>query len=255
MMISISTDSRDLQLWHWYPFCITGPLREIHIFAHFRTACIAVMPYAKICMIRWKQTQNVPQICILVEKSSVRCASVWKASWIKAYNNVYLWVYHGIVIKAVPKVKMPNLTSWLAFPLIHWGRVTHICVGKLTIIDSDNGLSPGCCQAIIWTNAGILLIGPLGTNFSEILIKIHIFSFKEMHLKMSPAKSWPFCLSHNVLTFIQGTWGLTVCDPHVMDTQHCFSMRRSWHGKALHITGPSWGESMVVHGFPSQRVQ
>ena len=41
-----------------------------------------------------------------------------------------------------------------------WGRVTHICVGKLTIIVSDNGLSPGRRQAIIWTNAGILLIGP-----------------------------------------------------------------------------------------------
>ena len=27
--------------------------------------------------------------------------------------------------------------------LTHWGRVTHICVCKLTIIDSDNGLSPG----------------------------------------------------------------------------------------------------------------
>ena len=54
----------------------------------------------------------------------------------------------------------------------HWGRVTHICVNKLTIIGSDNGLSPGRRQAIIWTNAGILLIGPLGTNFSEILIEI-----------------------------------------------------------------------------------
>ena len=45
---------------------------------------------------------------------------------------------------------------------------------KLTIIGSDNGLSPGRRQAIIWTNAGtcILLIGPLGTNFSEILIEI-----------------------------------------------------------------------------------
>ena len=56
--------------------------------------------------------------------------------------------------------------------LTHWGRVTHICVNKLTIIGSDNGLSLGRCQAIIWTNAGILLIGPLGTNFSEILIEI-----------------------------------------------------------------------------------
>ena len=34
--------------------------------------------------------------------------------------------------------------------------MTHICVGKLTIIGSNNGLSPGRCQAIIWTNAGTL---------------------------------------------------------------------------------------------------
>ena len=48
-------------------------------------------------------------------------------------------------------------------------------------------------------NAGILLIGPLGTNFSEILIEIHTFSFKKMHLKMSSGKSRPFCLGLNVL--------------------------------------------------------
>ena len=33
---------------------------------------------------------------------------------------------------------------------------SRICVGKLTIIGSDNGLSPGRHQAIIWTNVGIL---------------------------------------------------------------------------------------------------
>ena len=59
--------------------------------------------------------------------------------------------------------------------LIHWGRVTHWCVSKLTIIGSDNGLSPGGRQAIIWANTGILEIGPLGTNFSEILIETHTF--------------------------------------------------------------------------------
>ena len=57
--------------------------------------------------------------------------------------------------------------------------MTHICVSKLTIIGSDNGLSPGRRQAIIWTNAEILLIGHLGKNFSGILIEIHTFSFKE----------------------------------------------------------------------------
>ena len=59
--------------------------------------------------------------------------------------------------------------------LTHWGRVAHICVCKLTIIGSDNGLSPGRRQAIIWTNAEILLIRPLGTNFKEMLIEILTF--------------------------------------------------------------------------------
>ena len=61
--------------------------------------------------------------------------------------------------------------------LTQLGWVT--CVGNLTIIGSDNGLLPGRHQAIIWTNAGILLNGPLGTNFSEILIEIHTFSLKK----------------------------------------------------------------------------
>ena len=77
--------------------------------------------------------------------------------------------------------------------------MTHICVAKLTIIASDNGLSPGWRQAIIWTNAAILLIGPLGTKFNETLIEIHIFSFTKMHLKMSSVKWHPFCLGLNAL--------------------------------------------------------
>ena len=94
--------------------------------------------------------------------------------------------------------------------LTHWGRVTHICVSKLTIIGSDNGLSPGRRQAIIWTNAGILLIGPLGTNFSDILIEILTFSFTKMRLKVSSAKWRPFCLGLNVLILkFEHGWGIT----------------------------------------------
>ena len=77
-----------------------------------------------------------------------------------------------------------------------WGRLTHICIGILSIIGADNGLSPGQRQSIIWTNAGIFLIGPLGTNFSEILAEIITFSFKKMYLKVLSAK---FCLGLNVL--------------------------------------------------------
>ena len=82
--------------------------------------------------------------------------------------------------------------------LTHWGRVTHICVSKLTITGSDKGLSLGRRQAIIWTNDGILFIGPLRTNFNEILI----FSFKKMRLKVLSAKRRPFCLGLNVLRLL-----------------------------------------------------
>ena len=77
--------------------------------------------------------------------------------------------------------------------------MTHICISKLTIIGSDNGLVPTRRQAIIWTNAGILLIGPLGTNFNR---NSYIF-IQETHLKLSSGKWQPFCLGLNVLTH----WG------------------------------------------------
>ena len=80
----------------------------------------------------------------------------------------------------------------------HWGRVRHISVSKLTIIGSDNGLSSGRRQAIIWTNAGILFIRPLGTNFSGILSGIQTVSFKKLHLKTSSAKWHLFCPGLNV---------------------------------------------------------
>ena len=83
--------------------------------------------------------------------------------------------------------------------LTHWGRVTHICIGNLTIIGSANGLLPGRHQALIWTTTGILSTGPLGTKFSEILIAIQTFSVRKMHLKMLSAKWQPSCLGLNVL--------------------------------------------------------
>ena len=97
------------------------------------------------------------------------------------------------------------------YQLTHWGRVTHICVGTLPIIGSDNGLSPGRRQAIIWTNAGLLLIGPLGTNFSEFIGEIHSFLFKKMHLKKSSAKGRLFSLGLNELSSLHPRdWPLSI---------------------------------------------
>ena len=114
--------------------------------------------------------------------------------------------------------------------LTHWAE-WRICLSDLTSIGSDNGSSPGRCQAIIGTNAGMLLTGPLGTNVIAILIKIVIFPFRKMRLKVSSAKRRPFCLGINVLTwlilltprlschlnlstnvtYIKGTWQLIKC--------------------------------------------
>ena len=83
--------------------------------------------------------------------------------------------------------------------LTHWGRVTHIYVIKLTIIGSDNGLSPGRHQAIIWTIAGILLIGPFGTNFSNrnSYIFIQENAFENVVCEMAS-----ICLGLNVDNYI-----------------------------------------------------
>ena len=81
---------------------------------------------------------------------------------VRWHELIKYWLCHEIL--QIQFLKMSEL-------LIHWGRVTHICVGKLTNIGSDNNLSPGRRQAIIWTIAEILLIGPLGTKFSEFVYR------------------------------------------------------------------------------------
>ena len=70
---------------------------------------------------------------------------------------VFVICYH--IIFRIMSMKIIHTYSIITF---------HVnCVGKLTIIGSDNGLSPGRRQAIICTDAGILLIRTLETHFSE----------------------------------------------------------------------------------------
>ena len=127
-------------------------------------------------------------------------------------------IFHNIMHMFIPFIKSVTLTALvscvsLAQRIFGVLIVTHTLIitrvycdtsrpsdahmrQKLTIIGSDNGLSPGRHQAIIWTNAGQLLIGPLGTNFSEILNEIHTFLIKKMHMKISSVKWLPFCSDH-----------------------------------------------------------
>ena len=130
--------------------------------------------------------------------------------------------------------------SWIFF-LTHWGRVTHICVSNLTIIGSDNGLLPDRPQAIIWTNAGLLLIGPLGTNFSEILIEILTFSFKTRGLSAYIARwllaSWQILSSINqstIMVIIKIKVIMKIINnDHHKQRQIIFSYYQSWSQSAI----------------------
>ena len=87
-------------------------------------------------------------------------SSIIKIQFIKPETKmfkIYMYIY---TCRSITNIQRRPLF----LDLTHWGRLTHICVSKLAIISSDNGLSPARRQAIIFTNAGILLTGPLGTN-------------------------------------------------------------------------------------------
>ena len=118
----------------------------------------------------------------------------------KQHNFIHQWTRIRSRIRSIqlsengrkilrPWMGMCNTFAMLNHPIL----VPHICVSELYKHWPGNGLSPDRRQAITWTNAGSLLIGSLGTNFSEIWIKIRSFSFMKMHLDMPSAKWVPFC--------------------------------------------------------------
>ena len=86
----------------------------------------------------------------------------WASSMTTRDTNDWLW-------STRPRVYRTPILS-------HRGGMTHVCVSKLTIRGSDNGFLPGR-----WTNAVILLIGSLGTNFSEI--DMYAFSITKMQCR------------------------------------------------------------------------
>ena len=133
------------------------------------------------------------------EIRSLMSISLWNQHGGSAAFLLKNYKFHSDWLALIPVFWFFKILQDLIRCLTHCGRATHICISKLSIIGSDNGLSPGWCQAIIWTNARILLFPNFGTNFSVILSEINIFSLTKMHLKMLSGKWGPFCLSLNFL--------------------------------------------------------
>ena len=108
--------------------------------------------------------------------------------------------------------------------LTHWGRVTHICVSKLTIIGSDNGLSPDRRQAITWTNAGLL--------------------FWTLRNKLQ----WN--LNRNSKIFIQeNAFECVVCETAaILSRPQCVNklMTTAWHGNTFRISGHVWDHRRIL---------
>ena len=108
------------------------------------------------------------------------CVELFQSSWYLKQWMKYWWP------------RFTHDTGVMYCYLTHWGRVTHTCIDNPSINGSDNGLLSSRRKDIIWTNDRILLIGSLETNFSEILIEIHTFSFKKMYLKISSGNTGHF---------------------------------------------------------------
>ena len=90
-------------------------------------------------------------------------------------------------------------------------------------------------QAIIWTNAELLSIGPSATAFNETLIEIHTFSFKKIYLKMSSRKCRPFCLGLNVLNVPIGclAWYREIQFKQGGHKIHIFNLSLRWRHNEL----------------------
>ena len=115
-------------------------------------------------------------------------------------------------------------------------------------------MSPGRRQVIIWTNAGLLSIGTLRTNFIEILSEIYAFSFKKMHLKTSSAKWRPLCFGFNVLTVLK--WHKAIFQK-TFEWHSVVRIFRLYLGLRLFIThihfdGIPWIDGLVTWLFNKQ---
>ena len=164
---------------------------------HGYQALMQSMPHAYQALIQCPKSRS------WFNASWSRCLDSMSFRWIQCPFIVNHWIKISDVRTLV--IDMIGFIIWKVIVLwrpVRLSRKTEgrIYVSKLITLGSDNGLSPGRWQA--WTNAGILLIGPLGTNFNEILIEIHTFSFEKMHLKMSSAKWRLFCLGLNELMML-----------------------------------------------------
>ena len=123
--------------------------------------------------------------------------------------RIPLWVEKGRIVIT---------HNMILLSLTHCDRMTHICVGKLTIIGSENGLSPRRRQANIWTNAGSFLIESLEQTSMKYQSEFKYFHWRKcaenVVCEMTSILSRPRCVNR-ALFFIS-------CNPFIDTNRHIF---------------------------------
>ena len=157
---------------------------------HYSDECLSVTNYHQLtCLFNslFRLTTTKSKLCIT--------GLLWRDPYWPCEKPVMQKTYpcQHVIILGCLNITLVRVSFWWVFQVGLVIKLTHLPPVIRVSMGSDNGSSPIRRRTIMWTSVGLLLIGPLGTNFSEILIKIRTVSFKKMRLKKSPAKWRPFC--------------------------------------------------------------
>ena len=119
--------------------------------------------------------------------------------------------------ESITRKKLP----WWRHHVEAWWRI----YGAANWVIIGDNVSPVRYQDIIWTNADVLSTGRSWTNFTAMFIKIQCFYHMKIHMKISSAKSRPFCSGFNALTILD-----ELADPLMGYWSCCYQTRQYCNG-------------------------
>ena len=130
--------------------------------------CFFVWPWTKWGQGQWVRSESLGLSVMLKMKWEMKTRWRWELDSVHNQECKFLelcWkISHIHFLRVFTRVH--HINSFIS----HKCHI-HVSVNWINIA-SGNGFWPVQRQAITWTNADLLSIGPLGTNFGEVQIKI-----------------------------------------------------------------------------------
>ena len=155
-----------------------------------------------------QMASNAEKVSIWWRHHETSCMS-WKNMWHYQHiiNGVHFCTlpFDGVLYFILEVEYVISMMWYQIAPcfLNNWGRVTHICVNKVSIVDSDNGLVPGgvnkCWNIVDWT-----LRNRIHWTFNQnSYIFIQENPFKNVVWKMAAILSRPRCVKRNKIVRVR----------------------------------------------------